>query len=73
MAQDLSLVSGASGHIFITALMSILLLHRCDGALIRILGGIFQRIKYQQDRVIRRGNDDFPRAKRNSGDRQTLY
>ena len=32
-----------------------------------------ESIKYQQDRVIRRGHHHFPRAKRNSGNRQTLY
>ncbi len=50
--------------IFVTALVSILYYIR------RYLP---ESIKYQQDRVIRRGHYHFPRAKRNSGNRQTLY
>ncbi|STI85022.1 putative nucleoside transporter [Escherichia coli] len=59
--------------IFVTALVSILYYIGVMGILIRILGGIFQKALNTANRVIRRGHYHFPRAKRNSGNRQTLY
>lgn len=50
------------------------LLHRCDGDFnSHSRRYLPESVKYQQDRVIRRGHYHFPRAKRNSGNRQTLY
>lgn len=54
--------------IFVTALVSILYYFNSHSR--RYLP---ESVKYQQDRVIRRGHYHFPRAKRNSGNRQTLY